>query len=116
MIPLTPCALAAAYDYLRMTPPFKGWKLPHSDEVEFCVTRHRDREADHTHYLRTTEHIIRVSCYHIGTTAKLMEAMGHEMLHYHQWRLRKSSGHDRWFNQQNARMCKYHGWDIEVFT
>jgi len=32
-LPLTPATLTAAYEFLRTTPPFKGWKLPHADEV-----------------------------------------------------------------------------------
>lgn len=89
--------------------------MPHADEVEFGVTRHRDRQADHTHYLRTKEHIIRVSSYHVRTSLGLIEAVAHEMLHLRQWRVRKSSGHDTWFNKTSARCARFHGWEIEVF-
>jgi predicted SprT family Zn-dependent metalloprotease len=114
-LPLTPHIVAAAYEYLRATPPFRGWKLPDAEAVEFGVTRHRDRQADHTHYLRTNEHIIRVSSYHVGTSLKLLEAVAHEMIHLHQWRTRKASGHDRWFNKTSERVARLHGWEIEVF-
>ena len=74
-LPLTPAVLAAAYEYLRATSPFKGWRLPHCDEVEFSVTRHRDRMADHTTYCYTLDHVIRASTYHIKTTNDLIEAV-----------------------------------------
>src|SRR3990167_10802079 len=79
---LTPAALSAAYEFLRTTSPFRGWKLPHADEVEFHVTRHRDREADHE--VRRREHTIRVSSRTIKTTDALMQAMAHEMIHAYQ--------------------------------
>ena len=34
---LTPDLLAAAYDFLRATPPFKAWRLPESDDIAHTV-------------------------------------------------------------------------------
>lgn len=118
-LPLTPQLLAAAYEYMRAAPPFNRMKLPHADEVEFSVTRHRDREADHTTYHRTLEHVIRVSAYFVKDTRTLLEAMGHEMNHAHQARTKTESRrreHNAEFNRINARMCKTHGWEIDVFN
>ena len=42
---LTPEILEGAYEFLRATPPFRGWRLPHADEVEFVVSRHRHNNA-----------------------------------------------------------------------
>ena len=113
---ITPDIIAAAYSYLRVTPPFKSWKLPVADEVEFGVTKHHDREADHSTYLGTGEHIIRVSAYHIKTSLGLLEAVAHEMVHAHQWRVRKETTHSAWFNKTNARVARLHGWPVEVFV
>src|SRR5690349_18038866 len=38
---LTPDIIEGAYEFLRMTPPFRGWRLPPADEVEFVVSRHK---------------------------------------------------------------------------
>jgi hypothetical protein len=38
---LTPDILAAAYDFLRATEPFAGWRLPDSDIVGFHILRTR---------------------------------------------------------------------------
>jgi len=120
-LPITPDSLTAAYEYLRTTPPFKSWRLPHADAVEFHVTRHRDREADHRVYCKTRadmtlRHIIRVSAYHITTTAKLMEAVGHEMIHMHQAVMGNKVQHSPQFNRWNARMCEVHGWAVVGFV
>lgn len=117
---LTPEVLAAAYEYLRATPPFKAWKLPHADEVEFSVTKHRDHEGGHTTYCnKPNEHIIYVSSYYIKSTPDLMECLGHEMIHMRQrphrdWRVRAK--HNAEFNKLNARFCKLHGLETEVFS
>lgn len=116
-LPLTPHVLAAAYDYLRATAPFKSWRLPESDSVEFAVTRHRDRSADHTTYCRTLDHVIRVSAYYTKTTADLMECVAHEMIHAHQTRRKTETrqAHNAAFNRLNRRVCKIHGWKVETF-
>lgn len=111
--------LAAAYEYLRTTPPFCGWKLPHADEVEFSVTKHRDHEGGHTTYCNTNEHIIYVSNYHIKNTPDLMECIGHEMVHMRQdltkTGAKRRNKHNAAFNKLNARFCKIHGLETEVF-
>ena len=116
-LPLTPQILAAAYEYLRSTTPFKSWKLPLADEVEFAVTRHRDRDGDHSTYLRTDEHIIRVSTYWVKTTDALMQVIAHEMIHMRQIRTRINPRrtHDAAFCRTAARVCKAHGWKAHPF-
>ena len=117
-LPLTPQVLATAYEYLRATTPFAGWKLPSADEVEFCVTNHRDREGDHCVYKRTTEHIIRVSSYMITTTPALLIVMAHEMIH--EWqeitKTARRGGHNKEFHRLAQRVCKVHGWDVRLFV
>ena len=116
-LPLTPAVLEAAYAYLRATPPFKGWKLPEADAVEFAVTRHRDRMADHTTYCYTLDHVIRASTYHIKTTNDLIEAVAHEMIHQHMTRNHTDTKceHNAEFKRLAARVCKVHGWDIRLW-
>ena len=36
---LTPDMLESAYEYLRVSPPFCRWGLPHADHVMFRVLR-----------------------------------------------------------------------------
>ena len=117
-LPLTPATLVAAYEYLRTTPPFRGWKLPHADEVEFRVTRHRDREADHE-VKRRTDHIIRVSANNIGTSDALVQALAHEMIHAYQDGVARTGTramHNTEFKRLATRVCKVHGWKTEGFA
>ena len=115
---LKPENLAAAYDYLRTTPPFSSWKLPPSDEVEFAVTRHRDREGDHCVYQYTAEHVIRVSSAAIKTTDALMQVIAHEMLHARQeiTKTARRGEHNPQFRTIARRICKVHGWPTETFV
>lgn len=115
---LTPHALAAAYDYLRATPPFNGWKLPESDAVEFGVTKHRDREGDHNVYQRVGEHIIRASSHFVKTTDGVMQLMAHEMIHMHQEITKTITRvqHNRAFHRLARRVCRCHGWDAVRFA
>lgn len=115
---LTPDTLAAAYEYLRTTLPFARWKLPDADEIEFCVTRHRDREADHGVW--KGQHCIRVSTHSIGTTDALMQAIAHEQVHAYQDGVLKTGSrrvvHNAEFRRLAARVCRAHGWDKEKFV
>lgn len=114
---LTPAMLETAYEYMRSTPPFRGWKLPPAEEVEFHVTRHRDREGDHCAYRYRPEHVIRVSAYYIHATNPLLMVMGHEMIHMQQEmrRLAKPDTHNKDFCAKAARVCRIHGWDLRLF-
>src|SRR5262245_58229754 len=40
---LTPEMLEGAYEYLRVSPPFCSWDLPHADQVMFRVLGAKDR-------------------------------------------------------------------------
>lgn len=115
---LTPDMLAHAYEYLRTTPPFRRWKLPHADVVEFEVHRSREREGDHCTYKRTLDHCIGVSSYNIKTTNALLQVMAHEMVHAYQARTRatRGTGHNKAFHKLAARVCKHHGWAVEGFV
>lgn len=118
-LPLTPHILAAAYEYLRATQPFSAWKLPPAEEVEFGVTRHRDREADHGLYKRTMEHCIRVSSAKVKASDSLIQAIAHEMIHAYQDGIKRTGSrrvdHNKEFDRLAARVCSVHGWDVEKF-
>src|SRR6185437_13045307 len=81
-LPLTPALIAGAYEFLRLTPPFKGWKLPPAGEIEFVVSRHRNHVAYHRGLRRKTRaHEIGISEVCVGHTDTLLRAMAHEMIH-----------------------------------
>ena len=118
-LPLTPEMLAAAYDFLRCTPPFKGWKLPHSDAVEFKLTRHHEEAGHYNRYVRTNEHWIAISTVCVGRTESLCRYMCHEMIHLKQGIAKtetKGTVHNAEFRQLARAVCRLHGWDPKLFV
>ena len=111
---LTPHMMAGMYDYLRSTPPFKWWRLPSSEEVQFHVTKHRDMFGDHC-ISDKGEHVYRVSAAAVGTTDALARVMAHEMCHAYCDRKGVRSIHGAEFNKAADRVCRYHGFDRKLF-
>jgi hypothetical protein len=116
-LPLTRETKAAAYDYLRTTPPFNRWALPPSDEIKFRLTRNVNVRG---YYVPTRKgnHVIGVSCRCIIRTQSLIELMAHEMVHlYQRIAKRETSGveHNRDFTKLSERVCKCHGFDPALF-
>lgn len=117
---LTPEILAGAYEYLRTTPPFRRWKLPHADEVRFRVSATISPRAFYLYdRAKDPPHEIVLSAKRHGTTHSIMETMAHEMLHLHQ-ELRGTAHHNNQHNAEfhhlNKRLCAYHGWDWRYTT
>lgn len=115
---LTPEMLAAGYDYLRQTPPFRSKKLPESDDLEFRVTRHKDRYG---HYDdrdgKTPWKNIAVSEVHVKTAAIMLEVLAHEMVHValHTAGAKDWGDHGGSFKRLAARVCAAHGFDPLTF-
>lgn len=113
---ITPAMLETAYEFLRATAPFRAWKLPPADEIEFRVSR--DPATYGRYWRRGAQHVIELSARNIGHTATLMLTMAHEMIHLHQ-ALRKSAGaaqHNAEFARLAERVCKAHGFDLKAFV
>jgi hypothetical protein len=115
---LTPDLLAAAYEYLRSSPPFRGWHLPDADEVGFTVTRHQDRFSHLKRFVRSKEAEVGVSEQLVGRSHTLIEAMAHEMVHLFQ-HLRGTETPGTHHNAQWQRLaknvCRHHGFDPKTF-
>jgi hypothetical protein len=107
---LTPAMLEAAYELLRTTPPFRNWKLPDTDDVEFHVTKF-GHAADCG--FDGTQFVIRVSATKHGTLAALLETMAHEMCHMRYPNDRAHHGY--LFKRLAVRVCRHHGFDIKGF-
>ncbi|WP_448043805.1 hypothetical protein [Bradyrhizobium liaoningense] len=117
-LPLTSETLAAAYDYLKTTPPFRGWNMPESDEVKFIVAKFRDDFAQYR--WDGKQHTVSVSVNAVGQTSTLIEKMAHEMIHLHledskmETRGTKNT-HSIWFRKFAAQVCRIHGFDGKAF-
>ena len=111
---LTPDILEAAYEFLRTTPPFKAWKLPHADAVAFHVTRSADCYGE---FESGDPPSIHISDRIVGHTQTLLVTLAHEMIHLHHFRNggRSDIEHGGSFRKDAARVCRTHGWDIKAF-
>jgi hypothetical protein len=109
--------LAAAYDFLSLTPPFNAWNLPPSDEIVFKVSRSRKWFA---RYWWVGKHQIEASANSISYSHTLFPKLGHEMVHLHLEELgmdRRGSPdtHSGAFRALAEEVCKCHGWDLKAF-
>lgn len=113
---ITPAMMEASYELLRTTPPFRGWKLPAADEVEFKVISSESRSAD---YFRKADgtHCIRANQKWIGSLNGLVATMAHEMCHMHHNIECPSNQawHGKWFQSAARQVCRYHHFDPKSF-
>lgn len=116
---LTPEIIEGAYEFLRATPPFRSWRLPHADEVTFVVSRHKMHVGYHRGSRRKIHsHEIGISQACVGHTNTLLRTMAHEMIHQHQQRQRTdtpNTEHNAEFMRLASVVCRHHGWDEKEF-
>ena len=114
---LTPEMLAAAYEFLRASAPFRAWGLPHADDVEFHVIGARDRRG---HYCRgeSARHRIAISAANVGHSETLLRTIAHEMLHLYQNERGSETSkteHNAEFRRLARAVCLHHGFDPRAF-
>ena len=110
---LTPDMLAAGYDFLRMTEPFRRWKLPDSEELGFHVVRKAGLSADFG--VEDAIPFIRVSEACNGHTSTLLASLAYEMIHLRQHLTGDRELHGPRFRRMAARVCAAHGFDPKIF-
>lgn len=113
---ITPDLLEAGYELVRLTPPFRGWKMPHADEIYFAVGAARDRYGHFRAGLNGARHEILISASCVGSLDMLQRTMMHEMVHLEDFR-RTGDGvsHGRNFKKLAAQVCRYHHLDPKAF-
>ena len=117
----TPEIVEACYAWLRITPPFRAWKLPHPDDVEFFITAHRDRAAhyrglDEAGKGRHTHPEIAVSINGVKHYWHMVEALAHELVHFHLDRIGKCDDHGPNFKRCARKVCRYFGFAERDFV
>lgn len=108
---LTPEVVAAAYELLRTTAPFKGWYLPPSEAIKFRVTRSRKHSA------QCDGVSIEVSEHSHGHLVTLLSTVAHEMIHLYESMKegRPDPKHGALFHRRAALVCRLHGFDPKAF-
>ncbi len=110
---LTPSLLEAAYEFLRVTPPFRAWRMPAGSYVEFKVSKSREALGTYQLHPRSGLHVITISGARISYVSTLMSVMAHEMVHLHQMHhcTTTKSEHNAGFHRLSKIVCRHHGWD-----
>lgn len=104
---LTPANLVAAYELLCTCPPFRGWKMPHSDEIAFKVSRCDDPAAQLV-LVDGQPPLIEVSAKCTSTLTPLLRYMAHEMTHLHEHtsgEMRSDCMHGAPYRRRARRVC-----------
>lgn len=109
-ITLTPEILAAAYEYLRATPPFNRWKLPSATHIKFIATK-AAKTAGHCEVLDSGKICVAVSDTLHGHSQAVLTTMAHEMVHVWQFLNGKPGTHGAIFKQKAEQICRKHGFD-----
>lgn len=113
---LTPEVVAAAYELLRATKPFKSWALPSADKVKIRVTRQRNICANS---LVTEErhYFLSVSTYYHSQLGTLLPTVAHEMCHFREgaFSWRNDVAHSALFRRLAKQVCNVHGFDPNSF-
>ena len=117
-IPLTPEVLYHAYEFLCSTEPYVRWNLPSADDITFIAIASKKKDSGLYIYDREKDtHTIVVNSAHNGHTNSILMTLGHEIIHLHQRESGMFHGaeHNKAFHKLAVEVCKYHGWDPQVF-
>lgn len=106
---LHPDMLEATYELLRTTPPFRGWKLPAPDEIEFRIARfiHQGEFI--------SPNILCVSARRVSTLYRLAVVTAHEMCHLRQHHMGTAVNHGAGFERLRDQVCRHHLFDPKEF-
>lgn len=105
--------LESTYDMLRLTRPFKGWRLPPGDEVVFHVSAETTPQG--LHWYDDTGHNIRLSARKHKYLHSAIMTLAHEMCHIRQRIVGDRSDHGAVFARMADQVCKHHGFDRGQF-
>ncbi len=112
----TPEHLELAYELLRATKPFSGWRLPEADDVEFHVVRMKGQDQADCRW-DGNRHVIRIAANKHASLAPLLATMAHEMLHLYLDRAypQNRAAHGALFKRHADRICRQHTFDRGQF-
>lgn len=112
---ITPELMEGSYRLLLQSLPFRRWRMPHPDSVEFVVSLHRDRSAHHRAYKDGSGHEIAVSAHKVQNLQLLNECMAHEMVHIRQDQLGMRDKHGDGFKRLAKLVCRRNGFNLAEF-
>lgn len=115
MLHLTPETLEAAYELLRTTAPFKRWKLPDPDTLEFRAVAIANNDQGELWHRADGSFCLTVSPARHKTLHAAIMTLAHEMVHLREVALKSRGNHGTVFNKLADSVCKHHGFDRGQF-
>jgi hypothetical protein len=119
MLHITPEIVENAYELLKLTPPFRGWKLPPADDVVFSAVPIKGARGgcQGEHWFDGKSHHIRINPKRHSALSSMLATLAHEMIHMReaQLALRNDVFHGRMFQEMADRVCKAHTFDRGQF-
>ena len=115
---VTPDAVYAAFQFLVQLEPFRKWKLPSADEMEFRINFKQGEDGHYNRYCGTDHHWIAISAAIVSHTFTLIEIVAHEMIHLKQAICKTetpNTQHNAEFRKIAKQVCSVHGWDSKRF-
>lgn len=100
---LTPDVLEKMYECLRAQLPFRRWRLPPAEEVEFRANGRKDVMGEHR---GGDPHVITVSVHNNTTFVTAMMTLAHEMAHQAEDIAGKPIGHGAGFKRRVKAVAK----------
>lgn len=110
---ITPDILESVYELLRLTPPFRGWRLPDGDVVNFSVLRTDKMQGDYL--FSSGQHRIRVSGARRMSLQSVTMIVAHEMCHMRDQMKGVRAHHGKSFQRMADAVCRHHGFDRGQF-
>jgi len=111
---ITPEMVEAAYELARTMPPFRGWKLPHPDHLEFGILTTKERFG-HFRWHNEGQHELSFSASCIGSSDVLMRTMMHELCHFEAHRRGYRGEHGGTWRELANQVCRIHHLDPKAF-
>ncbi len=108
--------VAAAYSFLARLPPFSGWGLPPTSEIQFGVLRTVNWQGDFFEpNKRRRKPRIRLSAARVSYADRLLAVTAHEMCHLKTHLMGKPDTHGPYFRSLANEVCAQLGFDPKEF-
>jgi len=112
---ITPAIIEAAYVLICETPPFRRWKLPSPDDLEFYAVPLPDNDQGELMKKQDGKYRITVNPNRHKTLRSMLETLAHEVAHIRQDQLGKKDHHGKSFQKLARQICTIHLFDEGQF-
>lgn len=114
-IHITPAIIEAGYVLLCETLPFRRWKLPSPDELEFYAIPLPANDQGELLRKPTGKYRVTINPNRHKTISSMLMTLGHEMAHIRQDQIGRKDHHGASFQALADQICRHHVFDRGQF-